>query len=510
MKEGLQRASDNSAEGGTDHWPVPSVVSPTGAGRSSVPPLLPTLFQSWFGAAALAVIILLPSGDPVQAADSLVWRTDKNQVDADIESWPLSEVLESISSATDWQIYVEPDTEYTVTTRFKNLKPPDALRRLLGELNFALLPQTNGPVKLFIYRNSVHEATQLIQVARKPRPEAASKAIPNELIVRLKPGAKESIDALAKRLGAKVVGRLDGLNAYRLQFADAAAAQSARAELGNDTDVDSIENNFTIAQPGNLQPLATSSSPPPSLKPDVSPSSDKIVVALIDTAVQRQGSVAKDFLQPPISLYDDYQPPSDKITHGTGTMETLLDGVAQAARDCGDNDGTVPVSFLGIDVFGPNENTTTFNIAQGVYAALNNHANIVNMSLGGDGDSPLVRSLIQDGTSHGVLFVASAGNTPVTTPTYPAADPGVIAVTAGDPRGNIASYANRGSFVQAMAPGMNVLHYGGQTWLGTGTSFSSAKVSGWAAGSMAGCGTTASQLTALTLKRWAMPPSTQP
>ncbi|PYK60188.1 MAG: hypothetical protein DME21_11835 [Verrucomicrobia bacterium] len=480
MKEGLQRASENSAECGTDHWPVPSVESPTGAGGSPVPPLLPTLFQSWFGAAALALIILLQSGDPVRAADSLVWRTDKNQVDADIESWPLSEVLESISSATDWQIYVEPDTEYTVTTRFQNLKPPEALRRLLGELNFALLPQTNGPVKLFIYRNSVHEATQLVQVARKARPEAASKAIANELIVRLKPGAKESIDALAKRLGAKVVGRLDGLNAYRLQFDNAAAAQNARAELGNDSDVAAIENNFTIAQPGNLQPLAASSSLPPALKPDVSPSSDKIIVALIDTAVQRQGSVAKDFLQPPISLYDDYQPPSDKITHGTAIVETLLDGVAQAARDCGDNDGTVPVSFLDIDVFGPNENTTTFNIAQGVYAALTNHANIVNI------------------------------NTPVTTPTYPAADPGVIAVTAGDPRGDIASYANRGSFVQAMASGMNVLHYGGQTWLGTGTSFSSAKVSGWAAGSMAGCGSTPSQLPALTLKRWAMPPSTQP
>ena len=458
----------------------------------------------------LAWVFCLRSVLPMNAADSLVWRAEKNQVDAEIESWPLSEVLESISSATGWQIYLEPDTEYTVTTRFHNLKPADALRRLLGELNFALLPQTNAPARLFIYRNSVHEATQLIRVAKKSRPEAAGKAIPNELIVRLKPGAKESIDALAKRLGAKIAGRLDGLNAYRLQFDDAAAAQNARAELGNDGDVDSIENNFTIATPGNLQPLAASSSLPPSLKPDVSPSSDKIILAMIDTAVQRQGSVAKDFLLPPISLYDDYQPPSDKITHGDGIAETMLNGLAQAARDCGDNDGTVPVSFLNIDVFGPNENTSTFNIAQGIYAALNKHANIVNMSLGGDGDSPLVRSLIQDGTSHGVVFVASAGNTPVTTPTYPAADPGVIAVTAGDPRGNIASYANRGSFVQAMAPGVNVLHYGGQAWLGTGTSFSSARVSGWAAGNMAGCGSTASQIPALTLRRWAMPPNTQP
>jgi len=141
------------------------------------------------------------------AADSLVWRAEKNQVDAQIESWPLSEVLESISSATGWQIYLEPDTEYTVTTRFHNLKPADALRRLLGELNFALLPQTNAPAKLFIYRNSVHDATQLIQVAKKPKIDSGSNSIPNELIVRLKPGAKESIEALAKRLGEEAAGR---------------------------------------------------------------------------------------------------------------------------------------------------------------------------------------------------------------------------------------------------------------------------------------------------------------
>jgi len=98
----------------------------------------------------------------------------------------------------DWlAIYFEPDTEYTVTSRFHRLKPSEALRRLLGELNFALLPQINGPAKLFIYRNSVHDATQLIQVAKKPKTDPGSNSIPNELIVRLKPGGKESIDALA-------------------------------------------------------------------------------------------------------------------------------------------------------------------------------------------------------------------------------------------------------------------------------------------------------------------------
>src|SRR2546421_12581181 len=130
-------------------------------------------FTGWCRLVCLAWVFCLRPFLPMNAADSLVWRAEKNQVDAQIESWPLSEVLESISSATGWQIYLEPDPEYTVTTRFHNLKPADALRRLLGELNFALLPQTNAPARLFIYRNSVHEATQLIRVAKKSRPETA-------------------------------------------------------------------------------------------------------------------------------------------------------------------------------------------------------------------------------------------------------------------------------------------------------------------------------------------------
>src|SRR5262245_48072508 len=190
---------------------------------------------------ALAVWLRVVPGN---AADPLTWRSDRDQVDAEIESWPLPKVLEAISSATGWQIYVEPDTQYTVTSRFQQLKASEALRRLLGELNFALLPQTNGPARLFVFRDSVHAATQLIQVAKKAKTDSGNNPIANELIVRLKPGGKESIEALAKRLGAKVVGRIDGLNAYRLQFEDGAAAQSARAELEKNDDVASVENNY--------------------------------------------------------------------------------------------------------------------------------------------------------------------------------------------------------------------------------------------------------------------------
>jgi hypothetical protein len=413
----------------------------------------------------------------MQAADSLGWHTNRNEVDAQIESWPLPKVLESIASATGWQIYVEPDTRYTVTTRFRKLKPPDALKRLLGELNFALLPQTNGPARLFIYRSSLHDATQLIQVARKPRVDQAGKPIPNELIVRLKPGSKENIDALAKRLGAKVAGRIDGLNAYRLQFDDAAAAQNARAELENDSDVASVENNYSVAPPGQLQPLAMSSPAPPSFKLAPPDSPGKLVVALVDTPIQSRGEPWADYLMNKISLAGDANPDPSQVTHGTAMMDTLWSALGKALTD----PASASIGFLPIDVYGDNGATSMFDVARAIVEAVNQGAQIVNLSLGGTGDSPLLDDVLAQARAKGILLVAAAGNEHVATPTYPAANPNVLAVTAGAKNGDIASWANYGDFVSLVAPGASVIYFNGQAYLVTGTSASAAYASGAAA-----------------------------
>ena len=137
--------------------------------------------------------------------------------------------------------------------------------------------------------------------------------------------------------------------------------------------------------------------------------------------------------------------------------------------------------------------------------ALDNHANVVNLSLGGETDSPFLRSLIEEASARGVLFFAAAGNTPVTTPLYPAADPGVVSVTAGDVEGGFAPYANRGAWVDVMAPGMNVVSYLDRSWYGAGTSFATSWVSGWAAGYMANSGRAATPVMQQTLERWAIP-----
>ena len=89
---------------------------------------------------------------------------------------------------------------------------------------------------------------------------------------------------------------------------------------------------------------------------------------------------------------------------------------------------------LPVDVYGSGESTTTYDVMEGIIAAINAGANPINLSLGGTGNSPMMGSLIAGGRAKGHQFVAAAGNTPGTEDTYPAAYPGVLAVTASGAR----------------------------------------------------------------------------
>ncbi|SVA49920.1 uncharacterized protein METZ01_LOCUS102774, partial [marine metagenome] len=156
--------------------------------------------------------------------DALEWRTD-GTASVQIEQWPLEKVLQSLSDQGRWEILVEPDLQLKVTTRFKHLKHPEALRRLLSEVNFAIIPRPGSPSKMLVYKTSSTRAVVRIIPTRrltKRQPdddkEEDSSKIPNELVVTLKPNSGIDIEELAEKLGAEIVDKIDGLDIYRLRF----------------------------------------------------------------------------------------------------------------------------------------------------------------------------------------------------------------------------------------------------------------------------------------------------
>jgi hypothetical protein len=98
---------------------------------------------------------------------------------------------------------------------------------------------------------------------------------------------------------------------------------------------------------------------------------------------------------------------------------------------------------------------------------------VVNMSFSGPQD-PAIALAIERMSLKGVVFVAAAGNMgPTAPPSYPAAYPHVIAVTAVNRNGETYRSANRGSYIDMAAPGVDIVTAlpEGKQGYRTGTSF---------------------------------------
>jgi type II secretory pathway component GspD/PulD (secretin) len=160
------------------------------------------LIQRRFGLFALALALALSAAARAWAFDTLNWSTNQNRVTADIQTAKLLKVLQQIAASTGWQVFVEPQaTTQTVSAKFKELPPPEALRLLLGNLNYALVPETNSSSRLFVFGTTLRAATELVHPVGPADTSSQTNVIPSELIVRLKPGAK--IEDIARLLGAR-------------------------------------------------------------------------------------------------------------------------------------------------------------------------------------------------------------------------------------------------------------------------------------------------------------------
>lgn len=136
-------------------------------------------------------------------------------------------------------------------------------------------------------------------------------------------------------------------------------------------------------------------------------------------------------------------------THVAGTIaQTTNNGMGTAGLAyCAT---LMPVKVLSRQGFG-----TVASVAQGIRFAADNGAQVINLSLGGPLRSGILQRAIQHALDRGVVVVAAAGNTGRGVG-YPAAYPGVIAVSATDANDVIAPFSSRGREVGLAAPGVAV------------------------------------------------------
>ncbi len=180
-----------------------------------------------------------------------------------------------------------------------------------------------------------------------------------------------------------------------------------------------------------------------------------VSVALIDSGVALEHeSLNRDKITA-IDLVDEKKTPPGE-THGTVVASIIagsgkVKGLAPAAEIIAIR------AFSEIDPKTGASTSDSYHVSQAISVALEKKARIINMSIGGPND-PLVRMVVQQAVLTGVIVIAAAGNSgPDAPPCYPAAQRGVIAVTATDDKDRLFDGANRGDYIAVAAPGVAVI-----------------------------------------------------
>lgn len=142
-------------------------------------------------------------------------------------------------------------------------------------------------------------------------------------------------------------------------------------------------------------------------------------------------------------------------TFGHGTHVTgILAAVGNNGKGIAGLIGDAPIDILPIKVLDRYGVGGDFEIAKGVKYALDHGASVINLSLAGQGETEVLRSIIAEAVKRGVHVVAAAGNSHMaTTNVYPASYPGVMTVAAVDREQMPLSISNYGWDVEISAPG---------------------------------------------------------
>ena len=175
-----------------------------------------------------------------------------------------------------------------------------------------------------------------------------------------------------------------------------------------------------------------------------------ITVAVIDTGVSRVPDLSTTPFVKGYDFVNDQVEADDDSGHGTHVAGTI-------AQSTNNNYGVAGIAYeaslMPLKVLGATGGGTVADIAEAIKFAADNQADVINMSLGGGGESQLLQEAINYAYSKGVVVIAAAGNANQNAASYPARFPHVVGVAALDAAGVKAPYSNFGAGVDISAPG---------------------------------------------------------
>lgn len=416
------------------------------------------LFRATIAAgAALAMVILLLAGvqgaarqsvqDAAHPAPSPIETAQRKATHGEEEREIYGQLAQTVTSFVgEWPVTLDGQTQITVV-----LTPKTDVRKFKRRL-----PQPGT----WLRAKGVMSPDGRLD-AKIVRPDDSE---PNQVVVRLKPSADSfaTAQALASEYEMSVRAILPSADIYL--FTTREDEEDAQERLLNDDRVLWAELNRVSRVPTGF-PYRTwkwgsqedsnyvnqRAFEQVNLTPVVGVvNGDGVTVAVLDTGVDLEHPALVDALHIVANsdMISDTDRPDDigpGTAWGHGThIAGVIHAIAPAAR-------IMPLRVLDAQGRG-----NTFVLAYAIEYAIQQGADVINLSLGADCDSRTLTETVAAAVAQGVAIVAAAGNDASVVPSCPASLPGVMAVAAVDEQRVRTSWSNYGPWIALAAPGEGI------------------------------------------------------
>jgi serine protease len=289
-------------------------------------------------------------------------------------------------------------------------------------------------------------------LAYKQLEEGQNQVSEDTLIVKY----KEKIPASVHRsLGANVKKSFPQLGYDVVTVQKGKTMQEVARNYAKLKAVTSVTPSFTYKKLGTNDPKRDKMYPLALLQIDKAlqmAGKHSVTVAVIDTGLDMKHPELKDKVLP---SYNAANPANSGVKDVHGTHVAGIIG-ASANNGVGAHGINPNVKILPIDVFNGGYGASDYVIAQGILYAIEKGAKVINMSLGGYFESPILEDAVKKAIDAGITVVAAAGNSATDRYSIPASYEGVISVGATDSQNHLAEFSNYGPSVDLVAPGVDV------------------------------------------------------
>ncbi|AGB42310.1 subtilisin-like serine protease [Halobacteroides halobius DSM 5150] len=291
--------------------------------------------------------------------------------------------------------------------------------------------------------------------------------VQDEILVSFEDVAKTKVTNLLAKYGLTVKRELHKLKIKVLKVNSDYDLKTLIEQLNNEAIINYAELNRKIRLQAAISPNDPGYSKQWNYKAislpqawDVTTGSKEVTVAVIDTGVDLDHPDLEGQLdlKNSVNVINSSSTADDDHGHGTHVA-----GILGAVTDNGRGVAGINwnIKIMPIKVFGATGSGNYSNLITGIYWAVNNHAEVINLSLGGSEPTSSLNSLkvaVEYAYNKGVTVVAAAGNGGEDMIgdlglLYPAHYPSTIAVGAVNSRLERANFSNYGANLDFVAPG---------------------------------------------------------